>query len=546
MGLALSMAVLGGCIEMPSTPEDPTDGPDAGAPTPDAEAPPDAAPLGPASGIIMSPRHSDLVVGEPLTATIAVRGFHPRPGEALEIQVLEDPVSLGSWVTVARPTAQVTADPTAQDDAGRPLYAFAQNVTPLQGQANTHRLPPGGILRFRVIDSKGDVLRGFDHDAQGCFDQHPGVSLGGLARVCGSRFSSLVLVHTGRTPADQLPGPNLTAPFFLRSKLLLSVAETQAYYTAIDAPPTVAAFRQRYGIDAALAAGTLVEVRYYNAGDLGIGRRIRCARFVDPTGSGVACETQNFGAFGGPLADGLAGAVSDQALPFAEVMMVFRAPADAANAVQFMVYGGNGNLALEAPLDTQGDNPSIPANCLNCHGSGSSYDSVTHSTKGARFLPFDPAAFVFATGSGQTRPAQEERLRQLNQLVAETQPAPGVSGLIEGWYHGATGTVGNAADTRFVPAAWNASPVDAKVYREVVAPYCRTCHASHAGGAQDLSFVTPAQFVAQKGKILQTVCGGAELPMPAAEVTMRAFWQSRARAYLVAALDLPGPCAPRP
>src|SRR5207253_10498813 len=116
-------------------------------------------------------------------------------------------------------------------------------------------------------------------------------------------------------------------------------SETAAYYTAIDAPATLAAFRTRYGFD---DPANVTSAFYYNAGDLGIGRAMQC---TGGAGGAVACAVSNFGSFGGSVTDALAGLVVaaagavDQGA-FATVAMTYRPPA----SVDFMVYGANGAL----------------------------------------------------------------------------------------------------------------------------------------------------------------------------------------------------------
>jgi hypothetical protein len=396
------------------------------------------------------------------------------------------------------------------------------------------------------VDSRGEVLRAFDYDAETCFDKHAGATLGTLARECGSRFAQLVLISPSPTPADQPLGPNAGGPYFLLEKPLVTPEETAAYYATIGAPATLTEFRTRYGFD---VPGAEVTASYYNSGDLGIGRRMHCASFTDATGPGTACVVENFGVFGGTVADGLAGTLDLAATPLASVAMVYRAPISAPNAVSFMVYGAAGTLVDQAPLDTQGDNPSIPSNCLNCHGSASSYDPITHSVSGARFLPFDAAAFTFSEQSGFTRFAQEEALRKLNVMVAASEPSPGSMDQLSGMYSGAVGVSGNTGNWRWVPDGWYSDPQSFTTYREVVAPFCRSCHASHAavsGAASDLAFVDAAGFKLKAPLIMAAVCGQRDIGMPNAEVTLRAMWSGRARAYLVAYLDMPGACAPRP
>jgi hypothetical protein len=265
---------------------------------------------------------------------------------------------------------------------------------------------------------------------------------------------------------------------------------------------------------------------------------MHCRATQTPAG-GLACYVRNFGIFGGDRNEALALTVGGGA-PLATVAMVYTPPITAPNSVTFMVYGPNGELVNEAQLDSFGNNTSIPQNCLNCHGGNSRYDATTNAVIGARFLPFDPAAFSYAVRSDLTLIAQEPQFRALNRLVGQAAPTAGVRDLIGGLF-----PANNAAyDPAWVPPGWRAKPGEARVYREVIAPYCRSCHVSFDDANEQLVFAT-ADSVRSRGSALMThLCGEGPLGMPAAEQTTRAFFDSPARAVLLQWLDQPGACAP--
>jgi mono/diheme cytochrome c family protein len=266
---------------------------------------------------------------------------------------------------------------------------------------------------------------------------------------------------------------------------------------------------------------------------------MHCRATTAPVG-GLACYVRNYGTFGGTSGDAFTLAVA-AGPPLATVAMVYTPPIDAPNAVTFMVYGPDGTRVNEAQLDTRGDNKSIPQNCLNCHGGRSSYNTVTHAAIGARFLPFDPAAFAFDARADLTLAAQEEKLRRFNRMVANAAPTIAERELVEGMF-----PVTNAPyDPAFVPVGWSDSAADKQVYLQVVAPYCRGCHASFENGPADPStFATAAGFKLKAGPILTKVCGTGPKGMPTAEQTTRGMFTSSARALLLPWLDKPGACAP--
>jgi hypothetical protein len=431
---------------------------------------------------VVAPLHGSIVEGDPLAALIEVAGVYHDDERPLAIQLLANPDDPSSWETVA----SITATTPIEDG-----FSFTTQIRPSGTQ-----WPTGGVLRLRVIDDAGTPL---PHEIDG--------------------DTVIALANSIGRPPGWL---------FLVEQPVGSIDETAAYYQAIDAPPTLTEFQTRFGFP-----GDETVAIYYNAGDLGIGRDMHCRA---TEGGGLACYVRNFGQFGGDRADAITLTVAGDA-PFATVAMAYTPPIDAPNAVQFMVYGGDGALINRAQLDTRGDNASIPQNCLNCHGGRSSYDAATSTVRGAHFLPFDPAAFDYADRPDLTLAAQEGAFRRLDELVLTAAPTPAVTEWVDGMF-----PADAPYDPAFVPAGWNASPRDARVYREVVAPFCRGCHTTFNDAG---AFTTAEQFRANGALIVNKVCTPGPRGMPAAEITTNGFYASNARALLLTWLDRPGACAPR-
>lgn len=453
-------------------------------------------------GTVTSPRHGDVVDGDPRTLTLEVAGVYSLPDRRIDVQVLDDPTDAASWITIG---TTVTGSQPIGD-----AYAWSLLVSPARDVAR--RWPAGGVVRLRVLDADGAQLPVMFHDS----DEIAPVKNG------------MILVSPSPTPAEA----PVRAPFLDRRNAV-DVAETLEYYAAIDAPQTLAEFRTRFGFDAASEPAT-----FYNAGDLGIGREMHCRA---QTGGAVACYVSNYGVFGGDRREALAAAVDGVAAggstgSFATVAMVYTPPASAPNSVQFVVYGAGGQLVTEAQLDQYGDNVSIPNNCLNCHG-GARYDATANAVIGARFLPFDTAAFEFADMPGFRPADQAARLRAFDQLVAATEPTPAIRELIDGF----------AAQPakQFVAAGWTTDALERKVYTEVVAVACRSCHAS-LGGSYD--FTSAEAFRGLRTAIADSLCGpsggATSHDMPSAEIPLRRLWTTPARAYLMDYLEITGACEP--
>lgn len=122
-------------------------------------------------------------------------------------------------------------------------------------------------------------------------------------------------------------------------------------------------------------------------------------------------------------------------------------------------------------------------------------------------------------------------------MIKITAPALPIRELIDGMY--APKSVNDAtavANNTFVPADWaNATggTLDGTaLYNGVVKVACRTCHMSSTDPLLD--FADHSDFVTYGGAIMADACGTSHI-MPHAERVMKNFWQSGARAYLVAA-----------
>src|SRR5262249_34931965 len=142
-------------------------------------------------------------------------------------------------------------------------------------------------------------------------------------------------------------------------------------------------------------------IRYFNQGDLGIGREMSCEQNLER--SETACYVQNYGSPDGtPLFDSYDQSIEaiKSAHAFATVAMVERGkmPYGSKNKVFFVVYDKNGKLLYDsARLDNREFNEFIPGNCLTCHGGRLERDAKGKVTgvSGASFLPFDLKSFRY-------------------------------------------------------------------------------------------------------------------------------------------------------
>jgi hypothetical protein len=269
---------------------------------------------------------------------------------------------------------------------------------------------------------------------------------------------------------------------------------------------------------------------YGNAPDLQIARDMNCVKSAN---GNIACYVTNYGP---PPFDnvhrvvnpdwiglnnefpGLTGGIEDaitKDTPFATVAMVYNRSAalsQSANAVTFYVFNGLGDLLPLPALDGEGGKTS-PRMCMACHGG--TYDSGTHSVRGAQFLPFDVFLFKHSMQPGYTLDDQQEEYRKLNALVKETQPAAAIADFINGTYNNTVDTAGTLAVNNYVPQGWSGQET---LYSGVYRQYCRMCHL-----ASRTPFLTFAQFQNFAVTIEDKVCQSTD--MPNAQVPYLKFWE---------------------
>jgi mono/diheme cytochrome c family protein len=238
-----------------------------------------------------------------------------------------------------------------------------------------------------------------------------------------------------------------------------------------------------------------------------------------------------------------------------------------------------GARQLTVDLDRRGQK-AMPGPCLVCHGGradpltppdpGSGrprFALLNNSVTGkrgdtqAKLQPFNADAFEWSSAPGFTRAEQEATIKIFNQWVLCTYPLPGGGGtgvdacrqtaapsewegtaaaMIHAWY-GGTGMPNAQLSDTYLPTGWVGFET---LYREVIAPYCSTCHIVRGAGLgnpqinigqKDIDFSAEASFrsYAERTKV-HVFDRGA---MPLAELVYAEFWESSAPALLASYLD---------
>jgi len=494
---------VGGCLPPPRAVDDKEVSVDGGVAT--------------TGGVVVTPTRGQLFEHASETSFV-VRGLAVEPSLPLAVLRLAPD---GSEQVIATGTS----DASDHGDG----YLFGVRVPALRDA-----WPAGGLVRLRVVDGRGRHVGVMERDDRPCLS-------------CGVD-APLTLVSA---PAlDRVDG----ASRYLDLKGRASVEDTQRYYAVADLPESLDDFKARYFADADDEAVAV----YYNAGDLAIGRELHCASFPTAAGRGRACYVANYGQFSedAPLAFDLAtkgAATATHDGSFATVAMVYRPPVDAPNAVSFVVYSSTGSRLVQAQLDRLGDNDTVPANCLNCHGGSSTYDAARGEVRNARFLPIDPGAVKFLRADGYGEVDQAEGVRRLNAHIAEAGLTPSARALVERWYapEGLSAPGARPRRENGLPAEWDVSPLARAAYRDAIAPACRSCHLSMTDGRDGraaLDFADAASTLAAGPRIVRALCGAADLPparrMPSCEVAAHSFWSGPGRAALLDFVGDRGACAP--
>lgn len=299
---------------------------------------------------------------------------------------------------------------------------------------------------------------------------------------------------------------------------------------------------------------------FANSGDLGFGRDMHCRRNNGGDGQfDYACYVTNYGQ--PPLdlpdqddADNAHAGVSPDATVAMEYSRVENPAGDPVEfpdndrAVKFYVFNTNAPDAepiTKADLDNFGERP-IPQLCVICHGGqtaavaldpinptgpskGAFIDRVDIMNMDSSFLPFDLGLYNFPVSNGKA--AQQPSFKGLNEdivlgvataNVAAGNPGAEIIELIDEFYDG--GALADQVDEPVVDDWDKANPSSDinRLYREVFAPTCRTCHISQPYAAPP--YGREIDFRGDIVAIQSRVCN--QKVMPHAKRTNEIFWNS--------------------
>jgi hypothetical protein len=523
------------------------------------------------SGCVWTPNNGQTFSGSVVNQPMPLQGYYNAANQPIEILALNH--TTNSYDKLG-PTVYTGTNPVYFNDPN-PLYTWNASVN-LATNSSSPYWQEGGVASLRaraVTGSSYQQLRAFDEDFGTCYNQNSTQSWENIGAICGTPYGTRDLINA--LSISKLPSAAMTqrstSPYLLYGQTGSSSPGSATYYGTIGAlatAPTLAAFQAQFGFNTPNA--DTARAIYYNYNDLGLGRDMSCTSFIDDVKQkSWACYVTNYALnftpggtinFDADYTQVLAQTIAGQS-PIATVAMVYYA-GHTTNPIQFFVYLHNGDpnpahaaLTDKAVLDRSANpNTTVPNNCMQCHGGSGSIDPTSGTVTGAHFLPFDTSAFAYSnvcnsTGSNCfTFANQIEQFRKLNAAVAQTPQTTAATTLLNGWYPPSgpqNAPQGTAATTNFIPPNWtdaNNVPGSGKLYTEVVAHYCRTCHIAQTNGPLGHDWGAYSDFVNAAPNIQAQVCEANT--MPVAVVTQDHFWNSAGRAHLISALGLTTPCNP--
>src|SRR5262249_50571152 len=191
----------------------------------------------------------------------------------------------------------------------------------------------------------------------------------------------------------------------------------QEYYQRIGAYQNRATFQQWLDANEFEPGHTVNDVVFFNKNELGLARRLNCRRRNNGGAPIIGCYVTKFGEVGGNpdqmLADGI-----DQHSPGDTVAMeVSPGPDTPERNTKFFIYGPDGNLKTKTAFDTQGYTKFVPTVCEYCHSERYDLGGNLVDLNG-QFVTLDPFEYKFMPSGPYSLDSQQERLRQLNEIIS--------------------------------------------------------------------------------------------------------------------------------
>lgn len=452
-----------------------------------------------------------------------------------------------SVVTYLPPFTQIKVE--ALDSAGNPIQTSARTVTtggpstPMPGPwpyfgctstvLMTLFVPPGS----RFLEYFYNLNTAAEADAYYAAIDPVTVNGAGTIRT----FIANLILGTGTGFGIVQPGHLIRANG--QTRLVTNVLSATALVTESPFSPPLppGTLWQRVGVKPNLNAWKAANgfgadensAVYFNAGDLGFGRKMHMRR----NGTNVAYYVSNYRTANQAA---IAKLLNIPGNLIATVAMEYSPTGAGAPFTKFYVFDNQGNRINKADLDAAGVKY-VPNLCVICHGQNP-YPGSAANGLNARFIPFDLDSFQYPTFPPIlfSRAFQEGQFKGLNnRILTNTNPTPAITELVHGWYGGA-GLPNATQNGAYVVPGWRlngtgippgTSPVDkSALYLDVVKPSCRSCHITRNGTASWSRWDGPGinDGFKERGATIKSFVCGSNRVMPNARLTYSNFWLSTA------------------
>jgi hypothetical protein len=298
---------------------------------------------------------------------------------------------------------------------------------------------------------------------------------------------------------------------------------------------------------------------YFNANDLGAGRRTGMNIFTEGTGTNKGQSVAYYVA----TYPTLPGAVQDQQSNLVNVPSDTKKtgnlkyvvcmeyslsydtngkPFEGGRYIKFFAFGSDGNRTGIVPNESRSLDLAVPYLCMNCHGgSGITLHTLNVTNKygdvKGQFVPFDVANYTFAKAYPPTSAPNQGAFTKLNQglLIGQARmPQKTLVPLIKKLIANNNYTT----DSSGLPT-WGENPdaptaAETALYNNVYAVSCRSCHVTQCEDSDPTkerayNFTSAASFMTDTGNMIGAVPGGtlqSNPNMPHAQRTFGIFWGS--------------------
>ncbi len=289
--------------------------------------------------------------------------------------------------------------------------------------------------------------------------------------------------------------------------------EATAYYKSIGATPAKNTFAKWLSLNGFTSGSG--EVVFFNPNELGLGRKVNCARRPFHQ----ACYVTKYGTVGGSPFEAFDDTIHGFNPGDTVAMEADRPDTSKPPVGKFYIYGPDGKLRLTTHFDTSGPKY-VNASCVHCHGGG-------------EFVVLDPQSYQYP-GVNDDSPfslaQQQEKFRVLNETVAYAHVHTGKYwDFLNSLYPDGVHTKGAKAIPAPVPVAWQSK---AFVFNKIIKPSCRTCHMWQS---ENFDFDSPKDVFIQYAA--SYVCSGM---MPNAMSPMLRLWKTTSPNLVQALLDSQG------